>query len=136
MSSGAGGVVPAVVADPPVPTAAGVRFSAVAEIHMSASANEEDKLVTQASGQHVVCNTDPGKVPAISSVPTGRMYSAQKIELDGIPIGYRGGGSPGAVSVFFSVPDKSLDSRPVAGNMDWNPSEYAVSEKDQTSRPT
>ena len=32
MSSGAGGVVPAVVADPPVPTAAGVTFSAVAEV--------------------------------------------------------------------------------------------------------
>ena len=65
MSSGAGGVVPAVVADPPVPTAAGVTFSAVAEVHVSASANEEDRLVAQASGQHVVCNTDPGKVPAI-----------------------------------------------------------------------
>ena len=36
----------------------------------------------------------------------------------------------------FSVPEKSLDSRPMAGNMDWNPPEYAVSEKDQTSRPT
>ena len=36
----------------------------------------------------------------------------------------------------FSVLDGSLDSRPMAGNMDWNPSEYAVSEKDQTSRPT
>ena len=83
MSSGAGGVVPAVVADPPVPTAAGVTFSAVAEVHVLASANEEDKLLAQASGQHLVCNTDPGKVPAISSVPKGdtlankpRMYSA------------------------------------------------------------
>ena len=114
-------------------------FSAVAEVHVSASANEEDKLVAQASGQHVVCNTDPGKVPAISSVPTGdtlvnkpRMYSAQKIDLDGIPME--------EVVVLeqlaFSVPDGSLDSRPRAGNMYWNPSEYAVSEKDQTSRPT
>ena len=38
---------------------------------MLASANEEDKLVAHASGQHIVCNTDPGKVPAISSVPPG-----------------------------------------------------------------
>ena len=93
MSIGASGVVPAVVADPSVPTAAGVTFSAVAEVHVSASANVEDNLVAQASGQHVVCNTDPGKVPAILSVPPGdtlvnkpRMDSAQKIDLDGIPM--------------------------------------------------
>ena len=30
----------------------------------------------------------------------------------------------------FSAPDGSLDSRPMAGNMDWNPPEYAVFEKD------
>ena len=35
----------------------------------------------------------------------------------------------------FSVPDVSLDSRPMTGNMDWNPSEHAVPEEDQTSRP-
>ena len=90
MSSGAGGVAPAVVADPPVPTAAGVTFSAVAEVHVSASAREDDSLVAQASEQHIVCNTDPGKVPEISSVPTGdtlvtkpMKHSAQKIDLDG-----------------------------------------------------
>ena len=38
---------------------------------MSASVDEEDKLIVQASGQHVVCNTDPGKVPAILSAPPG-----------------------------------------------------------------
>ena len=63
MSSVADGVVPAVVADPPVPTAAGVTFSAVAEIHVSTSASEEDSFVAQASEQHIVCNTDPGKFP-------------------------------------------------------------------------
>ena len=31
----------------------------------------------------------------------------------------------------LSVPD----SRPMAGNMDWNPLEHAVPEEDQTSRP-
>ena len=91
---------------------------------MSASANEEDKLVAQASGQHIVCNTDPGKVPVISSVPTGdtlvnkpRMCSAQKIDLDGIPMEEVVVLEPLA----FLVPDGSLDSRPMAGNMDWNP---------------
>ena len=33
------------------------------------------------------------------------------------------------------VPDVSLDSRPMAGNVDWNPLEHAVPEEDQTSRP-
>ena len=106
---------------------------------MSASVNEEDKLIAQASGQHVVCNTDPEKVPTILSAPPGdtlvnkpKMYSAQKIDLDGIPME--------EVVVLellaFSVPDTSLDSRPMAGNMDWNPSEYVVPKEDQTSRPT
>ena len=111
----------------------------VADVHVSASANKEDKLVPQASGQHVVCNTDPGKVPAISSVPPGdtlvnkpKMYSAQKIDLDGIPLEEVVVLEPLA----FSVSGISLDSRPMAGNMDWNPSEYAVPEEDQTSRPT
>ena len=43
-------------------------FSAVAEVHMSASTSEDDNLVAQASEQHIVCNTDPGKVPETSSV--------------------------------------------------------------------
>ena len=119
MSSGAGGVVPAVVADPPVPTAAGVTFSAVVEVHVSASASEEDSLV--------VCNADPGKVPEISSVPMGDTL----VDLDGIPME--------EVVVLellaFSVPDVSLDSRPMEGNMERNPSEHTVPEKDQTSRP-
>ena len=66
-----------------MPTAAGVRFSAVAEVHVSASAIEDDSLV---------CSTDPGKVPETSSVPVGdtpitkpMKHSAQKIDLDGIP---------------------------------------------------
>ena len=138
MSSGAGGVVPAVVADLPVPTAAGVMFSAVVEVHVSASASEEDSLVAQASGQHIVCNTDPGKVPEILSVPTGdtlitkpMKHSAQKIDLDGIPMEEVVVLEPLA----FSVPDVSLDSRPMEDNIDRNPSEHAVPEKYQTSRP-
>ena len=52
MSSGAGGVVPTVVVEPPLPTAGGggVTFTAVAEVHRSASANEEDRLIVQSSG--------------------------------------------------------------------------------------
>ena len=35
----------------------------------------------------------------------------------------------------LSVPDGSLDSRPMAGNMSWNPLEHMVPAKNQTSRP-
>ena len=114
-------------------------FTPVDEVHVSASVNEEDKLIDQASGQHVVCNTDPGKVPAILSATPGdtfvnkpKMYSAQKIDLDGIPMEEVVVLEPLA----FSAPDASLDSRPMAGNMDWNPSEYVVPKEEQTSRPT
>ena len=31
----------------------------------------------------------------------------------------------------FSVPDGSLDSRPMAGNMNWNPWEHMVPTKNQ-----
>ena len=36
----------------------------------------------------------------------------------------------------FLAPNASLDSRPMAGNMDWNPSEYMVHNEEQTRRPT
>ena len=123
---------------PPAPTAAGVTFSAVAEVHVSASAGEEDSFVAQASEQHIVCNTDPGKVPEILIVPTGdtlvtkpMKHSAQKIDVVGTPMEEVVVLEPLA----FLVPDVSLDSRPMAGNMDWNPSEHAVPKDDQTSRP-
>ena len=141
MSSGAGGVVRAVVADPSPPPCAdsgGVTFSAVPEVHVSASASEEDSLVAQASEQHIIYDTDPAKVPEILSVPTGdtlitkpMKHSAQKIDLDGIPMEEVVVMEPLA----FSVPDVSLDFRSMEGNMDQNPSKHTVPEEDQTSRP-
>ena len=59
------------------------------------------------------------------------MYSAQKIDMDGIPMEEVVVLEPLA----FSVPDVSLDNRPMAGNMDWNPSEYVVPKENQTRRP-
>ena len=56
VSSRVGGVAPAVVADFSGPTGAGVRFSAVAEVHASASEVDEDTLVVQASEQHTERN--------------------------------------------------------------------------------
>ena len=71
VSSGAGGVAPAEVADVPVPTEAGVTFSTVAEVHASASVIEDDIIVAQASEQRTLCSTVPGRVPETLSIPAG-----------------------------------------------------------------
>ena len=118
----------------------GVTFTVVAEVHVSATVNDDDKLiVAQASGQHVVCDTDLGEVPAILSAPPGdtlvnqpEMYSAHKLDMDGIPMEEVVVREP----LEFSAPDASLDSRPIADSMDWNPSEYVVHTDKQTRRPT
>ena len=113
-------------------------FTAVAEVHVSASATEDDSSFAQTSEQHVVCGGDSGKVPETSSVPEGdtlstkpRKQSALKIDLDGTPMEEIVVLEPLALS----VPDGSLDSRPMAGNMSWNPLEHMVPAKNQTSRP-
>ena len=91
-------------------------FSAVTEVHVSPVVNEDDKFIAQASGQHVVCDTDLGEVPAMLSAPPGDtlvnqpgMYSAQKIDLDSIPMEEVVVLEP----LEFSAPDASLDSRPI-----------------------
>ena len=106
---------------------------------MSAPVDEEEQLIAQASGQHILCNTDPGEAPAILSAPLGdtlvskpKMHSDQKIVLDGIPMEEVECLEP----LMTSVPDAPLDSRPMAGNTDRNSSDYVVPKKDQTSRPT
>ena len=93
---------------------------------MAAPVDEEEKLIAQASGQHVVGNTDPGEAPAILSAPLGdtlvskpKMHSAQKIVLDGIPMEEVVCLEP----LMASVPDAPLDSRPMAGNTVRNSSE-------------
>ena len=93
VSSGAGGVAPMVVADVPVPTGAGVRFSAVAEVHASAIEVDDDILVVQASEQRTVCSTDPGRAPRVGSVPVVGTFaseplehSVQRVDLDGRPM--------------------------------------------------
>ena len=135
VSSGAGRVALAVVADVPAPTEAGVTFSAVAEVHASATVIEDNILVVQASEQRTVCNTYPGRVPKTLSVPAGDTlvaetwkHSAQKIDLDGTPMEEIVVLEPLA----FSVPDVSLDSRPMAGKMDRRRLKHVVPEEDQT----
>ena len=56
-------VAPAVIADVPAPTPAGVSFSAVAEARTSASDVDDDILIVQANEQPIICSTDPGRAP-------------------------------------------------------------------------
>ena len=70
--------------------------------------------------------------PGDTLVNQPKMYLAQKIDLDGIPMEEVVVLEPLA----FSASDAFLDSRPMAGNMDWNPSEYVVPNEEQTRRPT
>ena len=136
VSSGAGGVAPVVVADVPVLTGAGVRFSAVAEVHASAVELDDDILVVQASEQRAVCSTDPGRAPMVGCAPTAGAFGSeplkhlvQRVDLDGRP-------TEGVVvlePLEHSVLDVSLDSGPMAGKLDLEPLEHSVSEEDQTS---
>ena len=138
VSSGAGGVAPAVVADVPVLTGAGVRYSAVAEVHASAVELDDDILVVQASEQRAVCSTDPGRVPRVGSVPTAGAFGSeplehlvQRVDLDGRPM-------EGVVvlePLEHSVLDVSLEGGPMAGKLDLEPLEHSVSEEDQTGGP-
>ena len=89
-------------------------FTVVAEVHISPPVDDEEKLIAQASGQHVVDNTDPGEAPAILSSPRGdtlvskpEMHSARKIVQDGIPMEEVVCLEP----LMTSVPDTPLDSK-------------------------
>ena len=131
-------VAPAVIADVPAPTPAGVRFSAVAEVHASACDVDDDILVVQASEQPIVCSTDTGRAPRVCSVPTtgtcvseSLEHSVQRVDLDGRP-------TEGVVvlePLEHSVRDVSLDGRPMAGRLDLEPLEHSVSQEDQTGGP-
>ena len=126
------------VADVPVPTGAGVRFSAVAEVHASAIEVDNDILVVQASEQHTVCSTDPGRAPRIGSVPTAGAFVSEPLEHLVQRVDLDGRHTEGVVvleSLEHSVLDVSLDGKPMAGKLDLEPLEHSVSEEGQTGGP-
>ena len=138
VSSGAGRVAPAMVADVPVLTEAGVRFSTVAEVHVSAVELHDDILVAQASEQHAVCSTDPRRAPRVGSVPTAGAFGSEPLEHLVQRIDLDGRSTEGVVvlePLEYSVLDVSLDGRPMAGKWDLEPLEHSVSEEDQTGGP-
>ena len=121
VSSGADEVAPAVVTDVPVLTGAGVRFSAVVEVHASAVELDDDVLVVQASEQRAVCSTDPGRAPRVGIVPTAGAFGSkplehlvQRVDLDGRPMEEVVVLQP----LEHSVLDVSLDGGPMAGKLD------------------
>ena len=138
VSSRAGIVAQAVVADFPVPAGVGVRFSAVAEVHASASEVDEDTLVVQASEQRSERHINPRKVPRVvnvpmegASVPEPLEHSVLKVDLDGRPME----GVLVLEPLEHSVLDVSLDGGPMEGESDLEPLEHSVLEEDQTGRP-
>ena len=142
MSSATGGSSPTEVVKLPLSKAGGgggVRFVTAAEVHRPLSTDDEGTFLAQPSGQHVVRNTDPVKAPVMLSAPRGdklvsepEMHSAQMKALDGIPMEEVECLEP----LLTSVPDAPLDSKPMAGNMIKNSSDFAVPQKYQTGRPT
>ena len=137
MSSRAGIVAPAVVADFPVPAGAGVRFSAVAEVHASASEVNEDTFVAQASEQRSERHIDPRNVPRVVNVPMAGTsvsepleHSALKIDLDGRPME----GVLVLEPLEHSVLDVSLDGGPMEGESDLEPLEHSVLDVNLDSR--
>ena len=80
----------------------GVTFSAVAEVHVSASVIDDDILVVQASEQRTVCSTDPGKVPKTLSVPAGDTLVTE-------PVKHLAQKMVVLEPLALSVPDVSLD---------------------------
>ena len=106
MSSGTGGISPTGVVEPPLLTAGGGgggeggTFTAVAEVHRSPSMDDEEKLLAQASGQHVVENTDPGKAPAI--LRHARQQAGNAFGPEESPGRYIVGSVPGTVIDFGS----------------------------------
>ena len=136
VSSRAGIVAPAVVANFPV--LAGVRFSAVAKVHASASEVDEDTLVVQASEQRSERHIDARKVAGVVNAPMAGASVSEPLEhsvlekdLDGRPME----GVLLLEPIEHLVLDVSLDGGPIEGESDLEPLEPSALEEDKTGRP-
>ena len=95
------------VAEISVTAVAGVRFSAVAEVHVSANEVDEDTSVVRASEQRSEGHTDPRKAPGMVDEPMAGVsvsepleHSVLRVDLDGGPM--QGLSVPRAVRAFGS----------------------------------
>ena len=129
LSSRTGTIAPVDVAEISVPAVAGVRFSAVAEVHSSANEVDEDTSVVRASEQRsegsAVPRTAPGMVNEPMAgilVPEPLDHSVLVIDLDGRPME--------GISVLepleHSVLDVDLDSGHMEGKSGLGSLEHSV----------
>ena len=118
LSSRTGSIGPVEVAEISIPVVAGVRFSAVAEVHSSADDVDDDTSVVRASGQRsmdcVIPRTTPGmenETMMRRSVPEPLGHSVLVVDLDGRPME----GAPVLEPIEHLVPEKPLDGGPMGG---------------------
>ena len=89
-----------------IPVVAGMKFSAVAEVHSSAVDVEDDTLVVRASEQRSEGSFDPRKSPGMVDRPMMEPYAPEPLE--------------------HSVLDEDLDGRPMEGLSVPEPLEHSV----------
>ena len=121
-----------------IPVVAGVRFSAVAEVHSSADDVDDDTSVVQASGQRSMDCAIPRTAPGMEnetmmrrSVPEPLGHSVLVVDLDGRPME----GAPVLEPIEYSVPEKPLDGGPMEGAPVLEPIEHSVPEKPLNGGP-
>ena len=108
---------------------AGMRFSAVAEVHSSVVNDDDDTSVVHASEQRSDVSLDPRMAPGIVDslmagiyVPEPLEHSVVDVNLDGRPMA----GISVPEPLEHSVLDVALDGRPMAGISVPEPLEHSV----------
>ena len=115
LSSVAGIMAPVDFAGLSVPAVAGMKFSAVAEVHSSAVDVEDDTSVVRASEQRSDGSWDPRRFPVMVYRPMTELSAPEPLE--------------------HSVLDEDLDGRPVEGLSVPEPLEHLVLDEDLDGRP-
>ena len=138
LSNAAGTMAPVDFAGLSVPVVAGMKFSAVAEVHSSAVDVVDETLVVRANEQRSDGSGDPRGSPGMVdrpvtnlSVPELLEHSVLDEDLDGKPLEGLSVSEP----LEHSVLDEDLDGRPMEGLSIPEPLEHSVLDKDLDGRP-
>ena len=129
LSNFAGAAAPVAFAGITVPAVAGMRFSAVAELHSSAVDDEGDPSVVCANGQRSAVVLDPRAAPGNDGRPMEGLsvlepleHSVLEVALDGRPVK----GISVLEPLVYSVLEVALDGRPMEGISVVEPLEHLV----------
>ena len=112
-----------------VPAVAGMKFSAVAEVHSSAVDDDDDTSVVCASGQWSAVSLDPRTAPGFVNRPMKGISVLEPLEHSVLDVALDGRPMEG-ISVLelleHSVLDVALDGRPMEGISVLEPLEHSV----------